>query len=139
VFDSANINKQVQSQYTDRLPYLRTMGETDVSLFQIPGRIIHRYVDNFRFLIDKVLALVSGRDDSASIAVTADPYGIKKTLVLLTKPNKVIAVSSYNGAVKWSFYNRQPILKIYVEQEAGSNLVHDVIVVTEKAVIYLDP
>ena len=89
---------------TEKLTYLRTMGDTEVSLLSIPCRIINRYVDNIKYLGDKVLSLInslSGKsDDLTSIeAETSDPFGIKKTLVLLTKPNKVIAISSFNGAI----------------------------------------
>lgn len=82
---------------------------------------------------------LSGKDPEGSIYSHSDPFGIKKTLILLTKPNKVIAVSAYNGNIQWSFYSRVPVSKVYVEQSAGSNLVFDIILVTNTGVIYLDP
>jgi len=39
----------------------------------------------------------------------------------------------------WSFYTKQPIIRVFVEQAAGSNFVHDVLVVTQTNVIFIDP
>lgn len=51
-----------------------------------------------------------------SIATDQDTYGFKKTLVLLTKCGKLFAVSSYDGSVKWSYYNPyEKIIKVFVE------------------------
>lgn len=58
---------------------------------------------------------------------------------MLTKPNKVIAISSFNGSIQWSFYSPKPVVKLFVESAAGSNFVHDVIIVTDASIIYLDP
>ena len=76
----------------------------------IPSRIINRYLNNFKFLATQVRALIdelSGKaadTDLVSIAENLkDPFGLKKTLVLLTKPNKVIAISSFDGKTQWSF------------------------------------
>lgn len=86
------------------------MGDTEVALSSIPGRIINRYVDNFRYIVDQVLSMANSltNKDSQLAAINGyeDPFGIKKTLVLLTKPNKVIALSSFSGSIKWSYYSR---------------------------------
>jgi len=120
------------------------MGDQNVSIAQIPIRIIKRYTDNFKYLVSQAMALVdtlSGKkDDSASITPEhEDSFGFKKTLVLLTKPNKVIAISSENGSIQWTYYCKHPIIKVFVEQMAGSNDVHDIIAVTQTNIVYLDP
>jgi len=45
---------------TEKLPYLRVMSDKQVPLNYIPGRIIQRYLDNFKFLLSQVHALVDG-------------------------------------------------------------------------------
>lgn len=143
VFDLANVNTDIVNQEMQRLSYLRTMGDKDVSIASIPGRIIQRYVDNLKHLATSAISLVESltgkKSDIASISGAVDPYGIRKTLVLLTKPNKVVSISSFNGAIGWSYYSKQPIIKVFVEQSAGSNFVHEILVVTQTSVIYLDP
>jgi hypothetical protein len=40
VFDTKNVNTDAIKTETDRLGYLKTMGDKDVSLVSIPGRIV---------------------------------------------------------------------------------------------------
>lgn len=60
VFDQINISKTLINYNTEALPYLRVMGDKAVALHHIPGRIIQRYLDNFKFLLSQVHALVDG-------------------------------------------------------------------------------
>ena len=67
-------------------------------------------------------------------------YGFKKTLILLTKPGKLFALNSNDGSLNWSYFNPyEKILKVFVEQSAGSDEVLEIIAITESKEIHLDP
>ena len=75
-----------------------------VSFTQVPLRIFERYVQNFNFLIESTTSLIAGLAASDNIVETltakgTDLFGFEKTLVLRTKPNKVIAISSLDGSI----------------------------------------
>ena len=108
---------------SDSLTYLKSMNEP-VSMAQIPGRIIRRYTENLNFILKSVNSFVQLLSNSEDIFKTfteqgTDQFGYEKVLVVLTKPNKVFALSSLDGSVLWSFFDNKKIEKIFVKQNEG--------------------
>jgi hypothetical protein len=59
---------------------------------------------------------------------------------LLTKPGKLFSMSSFDGSILWSYFDAShKIEKVFVEQSAGSDNRLDLILVTSKEEIRLDP
>ena len=59
---------------------------------------------------------------------------------MLTKIGKIFAVSSFDGTILWTFYEpTEKVVKVFVEQSAGYDNQLDIIVVTEKDELHLDP
>lgn len=49
-------------------------------------------------------------------------------------------MSSYDGAVQWSYYNpAEKVVKVFVEQLPGSDAHVSIILITEKMEIHLNP
>lgn len=82
--------------------YIKNWDE-NVSLEQVPLKILARYTENINHLIT---LLLSTREITAEEAIVNanqnDVYGFKKTLVALTNFGKVVGVSSYNGMLLWT-------------------------------------
>lgn len=134
IFDSASLSEFRQAD----MKYVEKMSEP-VAWYQIPARIMERYLENAEFLV-KSISQIFGSQDVTSINNQQDTYGFKKTLVLLTAPGKLFALSSSDGALQWSYYNPQePIVKVFVEQAAGSDLSLNIIVITERNELHLNP
>ena len=68
---------------------------------------------------------------------SSDDFGFDKTLVLMTKPNKVIAVSSLKGTMLWSRTIKDPVRRMVLDS-AGGNSVIDVIT-SKGQIIKIDP
>ena len=67
----------------------------------------------------------------------ADMLGFDKTLILLTKPNKIHAISSNTGKILWSHWISEPIKRLFVLQNLG---LGEIKVVTTSGKLYLlDP
>ena len=112
-----------------------------VSVAEIPGRIIRRYTENLNFIINSVSSFIqqlSSSDDILKSLTSSGPeqFGFEKLMILLTKPNKVIAVSSMDGSVRWSFYENKEIEKLFVKQTEGQ---FKVVLVMKDALVSLDP
>jgi len=106
-----------------------------VSLFEVPQRIIQRYIQNFGFLVDSVMKIFNA-DDVASINQDGDVYGFKKLLILLTEPGKVFALQSFDGTVQWQFYSPQEkVVKVFVEENDGHS---EVVLITDSKELRLD-
>lgn len=61
-------------------------------------------------------------------------------MLLLTEPGKLFALSSLDGSQKWSYFNpEEHIYKVFVEQHAGSDQILNIIVITERFEIHLNP
>jgi hypothetical protein len=85
------------------LSYVKKMGEK-VSIADAPARIIQRYVENARFFVTSVMSLFN--PENAALTSTKSKqseieslFGFHKTLVLLTKPGKIVAVSAADGSI----------------------------------------
>jgi len=68
-----------------------------VSLAQIPGRIIQRRIENFQIFMFNVSQMFSNEEEMPEAQidqVKQDDYGFDRTLVFMTKPNKVVAISA---------------------------------------------
>ncbi len=106
LFDSALLNADKISD----LSYAHKMSEP-VPWFKVPQRIFERYFENAEFLVNAIQSI-----GKPSVQSDQDTHGFKKTLVLLTKCGKLFAVSSYDGSIKWSYYNPyEKIIKVFVE------------------------
>ena len=119
---------------------MRQMGE-EVSIVQVPGRIIQRRLENMQLLINSVSSFFkdSGADieDTQIAAPSGDVYGFDKTLVFLTKPNKAIAVSSLKGNLLWSRLIKDPVRRMVFDQVEGDASLD---VITDKGhLIKIDP
>lgn len=66
----------------------------------IPLRMMRRYVDNFNFLLHGIVSLMQNEDVNSIVSSESDDmFGFSKTFILLTKPGKVIALSSLDGSI----------------------------------------
>ena len=143
IFDPSSIPRSGADLEGLTLQYLRKMSEP-VSFAQVPFRIIERYVQNFNFLVESATSLISGLAASDNIVETltaqgTDLFGFEKTLVLRTKPNKVIAISSLDGSIQWTFFDKANIEKVFVEQRSGPGGQVSVMLVLEDRLVSLDP
>jgi len=87
-----------------------------VPLIDVPKRIIQRYVENTQFLVKSVKSIFQSKQVTEINESSQDTYGFKKTLLLLTEPGKLYALSALDGSFRWSYFNPQePILKVFVE------------------------
>lgn len=77
VFDQT----QVAGFKRNAVEYVETMGE-EMSIIDVPGRILARYVQNLEFLSNSIKSFFSSNDQS--IAEQADVRGFNKLLILLT-------------------------------------------------------
>ena len=66
-----------------------------------------------------------------------DAYGFDKTLVLLTRPNKIVAISSLDGEVLWSRLIKDPIRRMMLEQGQGNAALE--IITSKGHMIEIDP
>jgi hypothetical protein len=58
---------------------------------------------------------------------------------LLTKPGKIVAISSADGSIKWTYFDpKEKALNVLIEQTGGQDAHIDIIVVSENAVCYID-
>jgi hypothetical protein len=79
------------------------------TLAEIPVRIVSRYIQNFKFFIHGVFSLF-GEDKSLTATKKGDSnapdkFGFKKSLILLTNPGKVVAMSSQGGGILWTYFD----------------------------------
>ena len=72
---------------------------------EIPQRLAQRYTENAAFLLKSLTKLFGGEEDLASLRSKEDIYGFDKSFILLTKPGKVFAMSSFDGTVLWSYFD----------------------------------
>lgn len=134
IFDSATLSENMKED----MKYVEKMQEP-VAWYQIPTRMVERYVENGEFLV-KSIKSIFGSQDVASIAAQEDTYGFKKTLVLLTEPGKLFALDSKDGSLKWTYYNpMERIVKVFVEQISGSDMAVNIVVITERNELHLNP
>jgi len=78
-------------------------------------------------------------DDPSSIRESdnEDMFGFSKTFITLTAPGKVVALSSLDGSIQWTYFDpAEKAVNVLVEK-TGENV--DVIVVSGNALTYLDP
>jgi hypothetical protein len=71
-------------------------------------RIMQRYVENSRYLVSSIMAMFNQEDKKLTSTKQSDihdTFGFNKTLVLLTKPGKIVAISSADGSIKWTYYD----------------------------------
>lgn len=107
---------------------------------EIPSRLAQRYAENAEFLVKSLTKLFGREEDQTALSFKEDIYGFDKSFILLTKPGKVFAMSSFDGTILWSYFDSaHKIVKIFVEQSAGSDDRLDIIVVTSKEEVRLDP
>ena len=67
----------------------------------------------------------------------SDDNGFDKTLVFMTKPNKIIAISSLKGNLLWSRFIKDPVRRMVLDLFNGEATLE---VVTEKGqFIKIDP
>lgn len=86
---------------------------------------------------DKSLASThkSGGADQAP-----DMFGFRKTLVLLTHPGKVVAMSAQDGGIMWTYFDPQEkALNVLVEHKGSFDDIVDIVVISENALSYLNP
>ena len=121
-----------------QLDYIKHM-QDEVSLIDVPVRIVRRYFENFNFIVDGLMKVITG-DNSSDIRDEPDLFGFDKTLVLLTKPGKVVAMSTQTGNIMWSYFDpNAKIQRVFVEQEAGHDGRLDIICVTDSNLVFLNP
>jgi len=112
IFDK-NLLARDAEEHQSGITYVNNINEP-VSFAQVPARILRRYQENFAYLIRSVKDLM-GSDVSSTIGKitaskeVADMLGFDKTLILLTKPNKIHAISSNTGNLLWSYWVPEPI------------------------------
>lgn len=59
---------------------------------------------------------------------------------MLTEPGKLFALDSKDGSLKWTYYNpMERIVKVFVEQISGSDLALNIVVITERNELHLNP
>jgi len=145
VFDKASLPKNDdEDTVMRRLSYLRHMDE-ELSFADVPGKIMRRYWENFQFFLHTIVSLLQN-DDVASImkdgsaSIEGEMFGFTKTFILLTEPGKIVALSSMDGSVLWTYFDPQEKgLNVLVEATGGFDNIVDVIVVSGGALTYLDP
>ena len=114
-----------------------------ITIAEVPTRILQRYAENLQYLIQVVSEFIAGfqQEETTNIRTQQDSeiFGFDKTLVLLTKPNKVLAISSLTGQIIWSQRISSPVARLFVQQNTEEGTV-DIKVVTQAGqVIQLNP
>jgi len=67
-------------------------------------------------------------------------FGFSKTFITLTKPGKVVALSSKDGSIQWTYFDpSDKAVNVLVESTGGFDSIVDIIVVSGNALTYLDP
>ena len=67
-------------------------------------------------------------------------FGFHKSLVLLTKPGKVVAVSANDGSIQWTYFDpKEKATNVIIEQNSGFDAHVDIIVVSENYLTFLNP
>lgn len=116
VFDQSLI-KQSSSIQEAEIAQMRQMQEP-VSLVEVPVRIIQRRIENFQLIYNSIMSLFASPDASSPEAAMiskdaqSNEYGFDKTLVFLTKANKLIAISSLKGDLIWSRLIKDPVRRM---------------------------
>ena len=68
-----------------------------------------------------------------------DTFGFDQTLVLLTKPNKIIAISSQTGKLHWALKVNSEVVKLFVQTNTDEASV-TIMAVTMDGLLYdIDP
>ena len=60
-------------------------------------------------------SVVPEADITNASAERGDDYGFDKTLVFMTKPNKVVAISSLKGDLLWSRLIKDPVRRMVLD------------------------
>jgi hypothetical protein len=57
-----------------------------------------------------------GENQITDVKSKEDIYGFDKSLILLTKPGKLFAMSSFDGTILWTYFNSiHRVVKVFVE------------------------
>jgi hypothetical protein len=141
VFDATMPTVNVDSA-AHTLSYVHKMGDK-ISIAEVPVRIMQRYVENARFFVSSVMSMFNPEDKKLASTKQSDiesAFGFHKTLVLLTKPGKIVAISSADGSIKWTYFDPQEkAVNVLIEQTDGVDAHLDIIVVSENFLTYIDP
>ena len=76
-------------------------------------------------------------EKATSIKSSGDFLGFDKTLIFLTRPNKLVAVSSLGGKTLWSRLIREPVRRMILDVNDGSAVID--IVTSKGNLIKVDP
>lgn len=107
IFDK-NVLARDEEELSSGITYVNNINEP-VSFVEVPARILRRYSENFAYLLRSARELIGKADNlgklvNSSKDAHADMLGFDKSLILLTKPDKVHAVSSNTGKLLWSYW-----------------------------------
>lgn len=67
--------------------------------------MVQRYTENAQFLIKALTKLFGRESDTTDLKSQEDTYGFDKSFILLTKPGKLFAMSSFDGTILWTFFD----------------------------------
>lgn len=142
MFDRSVIQRGDDVQF-EKLSYLNSMNEP-VSLAQVPLRIVQRYTENLQYLVSSVAEFVGGLSGGVDTSIgrvnsEQDTFGIDKTFVLLTKPNKVIAVSSLTGQILWARRIPSEVRNLFVTESIELQSVQIRVVTASSELITINP
>lgn len=107
---------QDQTRIESELEYVRNV-KAKAPLESIPTRIANRYKENFQYLVNHLKSMGDQLSSKGSTAIKdnlSSQFGFRKVFLMLTDVGKLVAVSSIDGAVKWTEYLHGQTSKIIV-------------------------